>query len=82
MKRGNYGFAEELLFVKKIKGETSPKVSPLDPLMGLGELPQVPPERRVSRNEVVKNAPRGKCALRSAVDRRNCTTNEGISIAN
>ena len=36
MKRGNYGFAEELLFWENIKGEVAPQISPLDPLMGSG----------------------------------------------
>ena len=36
MKRGNFGFAEELLFRENIKGEVAPQISPLDPLMGSG----------------------------------------------
>ena len=36
MKRGNFGFAEELLFWENIKGEVAPQISPLEPLMGSG----------------------------------------------
>ena len=67
MKRGNFGFAEELLFWENIKGEVAPQISPRvgenlqlgDPPHGLGGTPR-PRERSVSGNEVVKNAPRGK----------------------
>ena len=44
--------------------------------------PRGPQERSVSKWDDIKNAPRGKRALRCARARPNCMIDEGISIAN
>ena len=83
MKRGNHGFAEELLFMKNQRRDRSPQVPPLQPPMGSGAIPQVPPERRFAKQESQQKRHRFLNAhQRCAVYRRNCKTTKGISIVN
>ena len=49
------------------RGDRSPQIPPLHPPMGSGVIPRGPQERYLSKWEDIKNAPRGKCRLRTAV---------------